>query len=100
MCRHTGRIAAAVILGVICLSLFGRSSLPTGDNEASAQQPARRGGDMKDMKDMPAMQNMPSMNMQAAPAAKEVTKAVCVIRPLGDSKVMGKITFAKVADGV
>jgi Cu-Zn family superoxide dismutase len=29
-----------------------------------------------------------------------VTKAVCVVTPLGDSKVKGKVTFTKQADGV
>jgi Cu-Zn family superoxide dismutase len=99
MCRHTGRIAA-VVLGIICLLLFGRSSLPNAGNQAAAQQPARRGDmkDMKDMKNMPGMQGMKGMNM--APAAKEVTSAVCVLIPLGDSKVKGKVTFTKKTDGV
>src|SRR5262245_45956286 len=38
----------------------------------------------------------------AAPAATatEVTKAICVVQPLGNSKVAGKVVFTKVADGV
>lgn len=36
-----------------------------------------------------------------APAADHgVTKAICVVQPLGDSKVTGKVVFTKVADGV
>ncbi len=97
MCRHASRIAVAVVLGILCLAVFGRSILPTGQSEAAAQQPARSG----DTKNMPGMQGMPGMNMQAGNmAAKEVTKAVCVLHPLGDSKVMGKVTFTKMADGV
>jgi len=30
----------------------------------------------------------------------QVTKAVCVVHPLGDSKISGKVTFTKTADGV
>jgi Cu-Zn family superoxide dismutase len=38
---------------------------------------------------------------QAAPAAAaEVTKAICMVRPLGESKVEGKVVFTKVADGI
>jgi Cu-Zn family superoxide dismutase len=43
---------------------------------------------------------------QAAPAAApaktsiEVTKAICVVHPLGDSKVTGKVVFTKVDGGV
>ena len=43
---------------------------------------------------------------QAAPAAApaktstEVTKAICVVHPLGDSKVAGKVVFTKVDGGV
>jgi Cu-Zn family superoxide dismutase len=97
MCRHASRIAAVVVLGIICVSLFGRSTLPVAENEASAQQPARRG----DMPGMQGMKDMPGMTGQAAAQpAREVTKAVCVINPLGDGKVKGKVTFVKVANGV
>jgi Cu-Zn family superoxide dismutase len=43
---------------------------------------------------------------QAAPAAApaktaaEVTKAICMVQPLGNSKVEGKVVFTKVAGGV
>jgi len=43
---------------------------------------------------------------QAAPAAApaktstEITKAICVVHPLGDSKVAGKVVFTKVDGGV
>jgi Cu-Zn family superoxide dismutase len=38
----------------------------------------------------------------AAPAAAPatVTKAICVVHPLGDSKVTGKVVFTKVTDGI
>ena len=36
----------------------------------------------------------------AAMMSAGVTKAVCVVYPLGDNKVAGKVTFTKTADGV
>jgi Cu-Zn family superoxide dismutase len=97
MSRHLGKIASAVVLAVVGLALFGPASLPLGGEKAVAQQ---AGDKMKGM-DMRG-KDMPGMKMQnAAPQpAKEVTKAICVIHPLGDSKVMGKVTFAKVTGGV
>ena len=43
---------------------------------------------------MPGM----AMPMQAQPAA--VTKAVCIVQPLGSSQAKGKVTFTKQSDGV
>jgi Cu-Zn family superoxide dismutase len=39
------------------------------------------------------------MNMAAQPAAA-VSKATCLVTPLGESKVKGKVTLTKQADGV
>lgn len=94
MRRHPLRISAAV-LAIVGLAALGQSSLRTGGDEATAQQPRgnTRGGQM------PGMQ-MPGMQMQPAAEATPVTKAICVVHALGDSKVKGKVTFVKQADGV
>lgn len=36
----------------------------------------------------------------AAHMAGKITKAVCIVQPLGDSKVTGKVTFTQQKDGV
>lgn len=94
MRRHPLSLAAGVVV-IVSLGMLGLSSLPAGEGEAVAQQPAnRRGMEMKgDMK-------MPGMTAQQPAAATAVTKAVCMVHPLGDSKAKGKVTFTKQADGV
>jgi superoxide dismutase, Cu-Zn family len=77
------------ILAIVALAILNLSSIPTGENEAFAQ-PQPRGGQTKGT----------TATTAAQPAASTVTKAVCVVTPLGDSKVKGKVTFAKQADGV
>jgi superoxide dismutase, Cu-Zn family len=67
-------IAIVVALAVVSLSLN-----PADEKQAFAQ---------------------PKMPAMAAAQPGAVTKAVCVVTPLGDSKAMGKVTFMKEADGV
>jgi Cu-Zn family superoxide dismutase len=47
-----------------------------------------------------AQQAPAAQNVQAAHAASQVTKAICVVQPLGDSKVTGKVIFTQVSGGV
>jgi len=96
MRRHPLSVAAGV-LAVFSLVVLSLSLLQSSDSEAVAQQPGatRRGNEMKDMD----MKRGQSSSATAQPAAA-VTKAVCVVHPLGDSKAKGKVTFVKQADGV
>jgi superoxide dismutase, Cu-Zn family len=96
MRRPSLRLAAGT-LAVFSLAALSLFSLQSGDREAVAQQPGatRRGNEMKQME----MKGAQTPGAAAQPAAA-VTKAVSVVHPLGDSKVKGKVTFAKQADGV
>jgi superoxide dismutase, Cu-Zn family len=70
--RHPWLFVSIVGLGAVLFVVLGR-------------------GPRSDAADSGAMMSM-------TPAA--VTKAVCVVRPLGDNKVSGTVTFTKTADGV
>lgn len=50
--------------------------------------------------DTSAQQAPAAQNAAAAHAASEVTKAICVVQPLGGSKVAGKVVFTQVSGGV
>jgi superoxide dismutase, Cu-Zn family len=93
MVRHCLSATAVIAVIAVCVSLSGNSPLPTSGNKALAQQPARRGEMQRNMQrtGMPAVGAQPS---------REVTKAICVIHPLSDSKVAGKVTFVKQASGI
>lgn len=69
---HPWLLVSIVGLGAVCLVVLG----------LGPQSDAADDGGM--------------MGMMPAP----VTKAVCVVHPLGDNKVSGKVTFTKTADGV
>jgi superoxide dismutase, Cu-Zn family len=87
MRRYPLSIAAGIV-AIAGLGLLSISSNPAGKSEAIAQQrPAQRPG-------------MQMTGTAGQPAAAAVTKAVCVVHPLGDSKAKGKVTFVKQADGV
>jgi Cu-Zn family superoxide dismutase len=95
MRRHSMNLAAGV-LAIVSLAAFSLPLLRSG-SEAAAQQSRgnMRGMDMKGMD----MKGMDMKNMPAQPSAA-ITRAICVIHPLGESKVAGKVTFTKQADGV
>lgn len=69
--RHRWLLASVLGIGAVCLVVFG-----DGLRSEAADDGA--------------------MMMMSAP----VTKAVCVVHPLGDNKVSGKVTFTKTDDGV
>jgi Cu-Zn family superoxide dismutase len=86
----------AIVVGLSAAGLIGAScSQPysTASGAAPQERGAARGTNM------PGMQ-MPGMQMPAAQPAAEVTKAVCVVHPLGNSNVKGTVTFTKRAEGV
>jgi superoxide dismutase, Cu-Zn family len=64
-------IVLSICLGTVCFFAIGPES------KTSAAQDG-------------AMMGMPD----------QVTKAVCVVHPLGNNKVSGKVTFTKTADGI
>jgi len=70
--RHPWLFASIAGLGAFCFAVLG-----TCRNAQAADQGAMMGM-------MPA----------------QVTKAVCLVHPLGDNKVSGKVTFTKTAGGV
>jgi Cu-Zn family superoxide dismutase len=79
MHRLSRSIAALVGFGAVCLVSIGCTNQADVANGAAPQA-----------KDMPAMRTQ----------GAEISKAICVVHPLGDSKVKGKVTFVKQAEGV
>jgi Cu-Zn family superoxide dismutase len=90
MRRHSLNLAAGV-LAIVSLAALSLPLLPSG-GEAAAQQSR---GNMRGME----MKGMDMKSMPPQPAAA-ITRAICVIHPLGESKVAGKVTFVKQTDGV
>jgi Cu-Zn family superoxide dismutase len=84
MRQFVSHFATVVGLAALCVASSGCSKQPQAEG-APAQQPAT---------------GMPGMAARPPQTAAEVTKAICVVHPLGGSKVMGKVTFAKHAEGV
>ena len=73
------QLALAASLGIAVAALISYSATSNAQNQTaapSASQPA------------------------AARSSQEITKAICVVHPLGDSKVKGTVTFTKQAGGI
>jgi Cu-Zn family superoxide dismutase len=71
MRSSTWQLGLATGLGIVVATLGSYCSVDTNAQQAAAPQ-----------------------------AANEVTKAICVVHPLGNSKVAGKVVFTKVSGGV
>lgn len=69
------------IVSIIALAALGLSLNPANEKQVFAQQ-------------------QPGKMLGSDVLLPTVTKAVCVVTPLGDSKAKGKVTFLKQADGV
>jgi Cu-Zn family superoxide dismutase len=75
MRSSTWQLVAAAGLGIAVASFMSNGT----DTTSAQTAPAAAGG---------------------ASASTEVTKAICMVQPLGGSKVAGKVVFTKVRDGV